>query len=554
MRNGLPLINSHRPILYVLGALRLLPPAVMIDWAMHAQPAPMVMAIAVTAASEVFLLASVLRTWRSFFLGGLPFFLVGCVFASDTLMYGSQPGHTLAYIVLTTSVEEIVGFLGLPQTRLPLFGLIIAAALYLFLSLRLTRGLQIEADIKPPVARVLLAVTLLATIYSASSPNDLIEGIAASPTTGSAIFLVSTLPSADRTLRGTNLVKVPYRAHRDGQEEVHILVIGESVRRDSWSVYGYPRPTTPHLDSLKNEIFFLQHAVADANLTTWSVPILLTGMTPSQFSSGSTQAIHGNLVDLAKEAGYATSWLSNQDSAISTSVGMDPDRLIYPPEFRASLVGRHGLDEGLLPGLHRELARTGHARFIGIHMIGSHWEYYRRYPPNFQHFGSPDGLNTLSIFTPGAIQTRVTDSYDNTVLYSDWFLGQVIESTRQLTVPATVTFFPDHGEDLEQLDGTSGHGAPRYTQHAFEIPAFVWMNAAYRKAHPGKVAALQANISREIRTHDVFGTMADLMGISWPGAKPARSFASDHFVADTAEKFAAGGVLLAPPSSGANTP
>jgi hypothetical protein len=26
---------------------------------------------------------------------------------------------------------------------------------------------------------------------------------------------------------------------------------------------------------------------------------------------------------------------------------------------------------------------------------------------------------------------------------------------------------------------------------------------------------LQANIAKEIRTHDVFGTMADLMGISW---------------------------------------
>ena len=64
---------------------------------------------------------------------------------------------------------------------------------------------------------------------------------------------------------------------------------------------------------------------------------------------------------------------------------------------------------------------------------------------------------------------------------------------------------------------------------------------------PDKVSALQANISREIRTHDVFGTMADLMGISWPGAKPSRSFASDQFVPDTSEKFAAGGVLVAPP-------
>jgi len=539
--------DPHRVSLCALSVLRAAPLAVMIAWASQEQPLRLVVSIAVSGFVEAYLLAAVFRTWRGFFLAGLPFFLLGCLYASYTLMYGSQPGRSLAYILLTTSWEELVGFLGLPQSRPPLLGLIALTSLYLILSLRLARRLWIESDVKPLAVRISLALTLLATIYAATYPNDLIDGIAASPTTGTAMFFASTVPRANQTLHGTEIVKMPYHAHRHGGEEVHILVIGESVRRDSWSAYGYARPTTPYLDSLRGEAFFLQRAVADANLTTWSVPILLTGQTPTQFSIGSTEGIHGNLVDLAKEAGYDTAWLLNQDITISIAVGMSPDRLIYPPDFKANLLDRHALDEGLLPGLHRELARTGHARFIGIHMMGSHWEYYRRYPASFQRFGSPGGLNTLSIFTRGAIQTRVTDSYDNTVLYSDWFLKQVIESARGLTVPATVTFFPDHGEDLEQFDGTSGHGAPQYTRHAFEIPAFVWMNAAYRKAHSDKVAGLQANISRQIRTHDVFGTMADLMGISWPGAKPSRSFASDQFVPDTNEKFAAGGVLVAPP-------
>src|SRR3569833_251347 len=534
--------------LYALGALRLLPLVAMLAWAVHAQPPRLVVAIAVAGAVEAFLLAAVFRTWRSFFLAGVPFFVAGWLFATYTTLYGSPPGRSLAYIVLPPSAEEIVGFLGLSQSRLPVLGLMSAIVVYLLLSSRLARGLRIVTDIKPFAARVLLVSALLATIYAATYPNDLIDGIATSPTTGTAMFFASTVPAADRTLHGANLVKTPYHAHRNGGEEVHILVIGESVRRDSRSAYGYTRPTTPYLNSLKGEAFFLQLAVADANITAWSVPILLTGMTPTQFSIGSTEAIHGNLVDLAKEAGYDTAWLLNQDITISVSVGMDPIRLIYPVDFKATFLDRHALDEGMLPGLHRELARSGHARFIGIHMMGSHWEYYRRYPPGFQHFGSAGGLNMLSIFTRGAIQDRVLDSYDNTVLYSDWFLEQVIQSARQLTVPATVTFFPDHGEDLERLDGTSGHGASHYTRHAFEIPAFIWVNSAYRQTHPEKVAALQANLSQEIRTHDVFGTMADLMGISWPGAKPTRSFASVQFVPDTTEKFGAGGLLVASPS------
>ncbi|HEY6926984.1 MAG TPA: phosphoethanolamine transferase [Steroidobacteraceae bacterium] len=507
------------------------------------------MAIAVAGAVEIFVLAALFRTWRAFFLAGLPLFIVGCLFASYTIMYGSQPGRSLAYIVLTTSAEEIVGFSSLPQSRLPFLGLITCVTVYLWLSLQLPREPRIDSDLKPLVVRGLLVLTLLATIYSATYPNDLIDGVATSPSTGTAIFFASTVPSADRTLHGAGIVKLPYRAHRNGNEEVHILVIGESARRASWSAYGYPRRTTPYLDSVRGEVLLFQHATADANLTTWSVPILLTGLTPTQLSIGSTEAIHGNLVDLAKEAGYETAWLLNQDITISIQVGMSPDRLIYPPDFKATLLDRHALDEALLPGLQRELSRTGHARFIGIHMIGSHWEYYRRYPPRFQRFGSPGGLNTLAIFTTGAIQARVTDSYDNTVLYSDWFLKQVIEAASRLTVPTTVTFFPDHGEDLEQFDGTSGHGAPQYTRHAFEIPVFVWMNAAFRKAHPDKLAALRANTSRAIRTHDVFDTMADLMGISWPGARASRSFASNQFVPDTHEKYAAGGVLIEPPAS-----
>jgi glucan phosphoethanolaminetransferase (alkaline phosphatase superfamily) len=92
-----------------------------------------------------------------------------------------------------------------------------------------------------------------------------------------------------------------------------------------------------------------------------------------------------------------------------------------------------------------------------------------------------------------------------------------------------------------------GHGSSHYVSAEFEIPAFVWVNAAYRKAHPEKVAALEANASKEIRSHDVFYTMADLMGITWPGAAPTRSFASPSFVPDATKQHLVRGVLTARP-------
>jgi glucan phosphoethanolaminetransferase (alkaline phosphatase superfamily) len=271
-------------------------------------------------------------------------------------------------------------------------------------------------------------------------------------------------------------------------------------------------------------------------------------MTPENFA---VSRVTGNVLDLAREAGYTTAWLVNQDIGISTAVGVDPDHLEYPADFNASINGRHTLDEALLPAYRREVGHSG-ARFIGIHMMGSHWEYYRRYPPNFRRFGSTgesDGLSMISVLLEQKkTEAAVVDAYDNTVLYTDWFLKQIIEELRGLKVPATVTFFPDHGEDLQLLDGEAGHGQPAYTQHAFEIPAFVWINAAYRSAHPEIVAALKNNANKEIRSHNVFYTVAELMGIKWPSAMPERSFASNRFLPDASMKLVAGGVFVMPPS------
>jgi glucan phosphoethanolaminetransferase (alkaline phosphatase superfamily) len=230
-------------------------------------------------------------------------------------------------------------------------------------------------------------------------------------------------------------------------------------------------------------------------------------------------------------------------------MGIAADHLEYPPDLHEGLFSRRTLDETLLPAYRREIARTGQSRLIGMHVMGSHWEYYLRYPKSFQRFGSPQKLSMLSSATTDhSMFDTLVDAYDNSVLYTDWFLQQVIEQARGLQVPATVTFTPDHGEASPSLDGGAvGHGSAQYVPAEFQIPAFIWVNAAYRKAHPEKVAALEANASKEIRSHDVFYTVADLMDITWPGAAPERSFASERFVPDATKEHLARGVLTTRP-------
>jgi len=184
-----------------------------------------------------------------------------------------------------------------------------------------------------------------------------------------------------------------------------------------------------------------------------------------------------------------------------------------------------------------------------MHIMQSHWEYYRRYPSSFQRFGVPGRLNSMSLLLKGGtIFPDLTDAYDNSVLYTDWFLKQVIDAAKALRVPVSVTFVPDHGECLPQLDGgAAGHGLSFYNAAQYEIPAFVWFNDAYRQAHPQRVSAVTLNASKEIRSHDFFYTVADLMGITWPQMNPERSFASASFVPDATNQYLVAGTLMSRP-------
>jgi glucan phosphoethanolaminetransferase (alkaline phosphatase superfamily) len=538
----------------ILAGLCVAPVVVMAVCSLRYDDIRVVVVLLLVTALLALLIAAVARSWRRAFLIYFPFLLPSWAFAGYTVVYGLPPGHALAIVLAGMSWEEAVGFLQLSHSVLAGLVLVLGlAALYVALALRLSRQLIIrEKRGGLTFRRIMLLVLLPSTAYAVSNSADLIDGIGSSPVIGSVMFLSGTLPQAKQELRGAYIHKIPYDAHRLGGEEVHVLVVGESVRRDSWSAYGYARPTTPYIDrqiAEGNAILF-RHAVADANLTSWSVPIILTGASPEQYFTAwqqkSAAPNRGTLLDLAKQAGYSTAWLVNQDISISTYAGVQADHLYHPPEIETGPFGRDTLDESLLPTYRKEIARAGNARFIGIHIMGSHWIYSNRYPKTFRRFGAEARLGGMSVFTSRKADTSAAlNAYDTSIAYTDWFLQQLIDQASMLQVPATLTYIPDHGEDLEALDGLRGHGAPQYTQHAFEIPAFVWMNEAYRKAHPDKVAALQRNASTEIRSHNVFYAVADLMGITWPEAAPLQSFASDKFIPDTQMRYIAGAALVA---------
>jgi glucan phosphoethanolaminetransferase (alkaline phosphatase superfamily) len=542
------ILRIDRFCAYVVWALYAAPTIMIVVWTAKMLSYRSAVAVVITFALTAYVIAIVTRTWRRFFLVQFPVCLLGVAFVAYTVTFGMPPGPTLASILAFTSLEEVQGFFGLQQGR-SLVLLLGAWSVCYLASVWMAPTGPIFSGRQAFLFRMTLVLVVPLAAYAVSNPSQLIDGVVLEPVVGSLMFFGSDIPGVKAEIRRSSIHKIPYRAHRMGGEEVHILVIGESARRDSWSVYGYGRPTTPYLSSIKGEAIFLQNAVTDANFTIRAVPMMLTGMTPDNFD---ITKVRGNILDLAKESGYTALLLENQDPNTAEAAGVEADEMESPIDLSGSATERRTLDGQLLADFRREMARGGKARFIAIHMMGSHSKYSNRYPPDFQRFGSSQQAGDRPLFAPSeSREADVVDTYDNSVLYTDWFLQQIVERARELNVPATVTFFSDHGEDLQLLDGTAGHGNPVYTPHAFEVPAFVWANDAYRRQHPEIIAALKNNAAKEIRSHDVFYTMAELMGISWPGAIASRSFASDNFVPDTIMRHIAGGVSVVRPQPSA---
>jgi hypothetical protein len=155
-----------------------------------------------------FLIAGVTRTWRRFFLFCFPLVLVSSVFAAYIVSFGVRPSRSLALVLLTTSWEEVVGFVSLYQVPTLALVMLTLVTIYLVLALRLP-NIQIFSG-KPGVlgmtrSRALLLASLPLTAYVASNPADLIDGIATNPVTGSVLFFAVDAPLAYRSWKRSHL-------------------------------------------------------------------------------------------------------------------------------------------------------------------------------------------------------------------------------------------------------------------------------------------------------------------------------------------------------------
>ncbi|MDH5393318.1 MAG: phosphoethanolamine transferase domain-containing protein [Gammaproteobacteria bacterium] len=281
------------------------------------------------------------------------------------------------------------------------------------------------------------------------------------------------------------------------QDLVVVLAIGETARQKSFSLYGYDgNNTNPVLSRTKD--LHLLNGIARVGTTLYALPEILE-----------KQEI--KLPAIVSKLGINTACYVN-----------------YTLYDNCNAVGeinvtncKHGkcYDEDVIPLLEANLkSYVSGYRFMVLHLGGgSHGPIYsHRHPPEFRQFkpmcNDADVVNQCTT-------EQIYNSYDNTILYTDQVLANIIQKLDHSGAPYVFIYLSDHGESLME-DDRIFHGMPpgiALPPEQAQIPLIV------KSSIPISIVEREQYLQQ-----DVFDTVLDLFSIETALFDKERSFIKKH--------------------------
>ncbi len=328
--------------------------------------------------------------------------------------------------------------------------------------------------------------------------------------------------------RSSNFHFQAHQPEANNTPQIVVMVIGESSRYDRWGINGYQRDTTPLLKQEAN-LVTLPDVITSVSATRLSVPVIISRKPALQsLKAGFSEK---SFITAYKEAGFKTYWLSNQISfgQFDTPVSVfakEADVIQFMN--LGGFTNNSNYDQILLDPLHNAIADPAPKKLIVLHTLGNHWNYSQRYPPEYDKWQpSLKGVDKPA-YTDLKIKPQLNNSYDNSILYTDWFLSQVVQQLKATGELGTMLYVADHGQTL--YDGSchlAFHG--HNTQYEFHVPAMVWYSDEYKARYPDKVRQLLRHRKARLATENMFHTLLDLGDIQYGDEKLDWSFVSPKF-------------------------
>ena len=258
-----------------------------------------------------------------------------------------------------------------------------------------------------------------------------------------------------------------------GHKELIIMIVGETARIDHFSLNGYARQTNPMLQQLGNVISYTNISSCGTS-TAISVPCMFSNFGQQDFDVDESYYTE-NVLDIIQKSGVSVLWRDNNSDSKGVALRVPFE------DFRTSKTNPECDDEcrdtGMLSGLQEYIEKQPGDILIVLHQMGSHGPaYYKRYPKEFERFTPVCASAELASCT----QQEIVNAYDNTILYTDYFLSKVIEllTANEDKYEASMIYVSDHGESLGE-SGAYLHGLPyMFAPDAqTQVPVIVWAGA-----------------------------------------------------------------------------
>ena len=297
-----------------------------------------------------------------------------------------------------------------------------------------------------------------------------------------------------------------------GRREIYVLVIGEAARAGNWSLWGYERETNPELKRVENLVIY-KDALTQSNTTHKSVPLILSAADAEHY-----ERLYGSksVLTAFKEVGFKTLFLSNQipNRSFTDYFAAEADvHVVIRTSSEGGLVTYNNYDGVLVPLVkYYADSLADEDLFIVLHTYGSHFNYKERYPPKFARF-QPDAVMDIEYKN----KAHLVNAYDNSVLYSDYFLARLIDTLRRMETESVLIYSSDHGEDLWDDERRKFlHASPVPTYYQLHIPLFIWFSPAYKEWQPVRYEEAVRHASLPVATNVIFHTLLDLARVRTP--------------------------------------
>lgn len=226
----------------------------------------------------------------------------------------------------------------------------------------------------------------------------------------------------------------------------YVVIIGESMRKDFMSLYGFNEKTTPFIDSIPKKA--ISNYISTAVNTTLSVPRVL-----SYSDTHGKLREEDNLITLSKLAGFKTYWISSQGYVgkynISTS------RISNYADFKYF----NNLDDyGLIPTI-KNVMSSPEKKVIFIHIFGSH-----EYPcERVTDYGN--------IYNTG--HGELIDCYLSTYNKTDDFVKIVYNELKEKDKSYSLAYFSDHALNIVGEDKKYKIYRNDKIKQSYQIPFFI---------------------------------------------------------------------------------